>query len=314
VPSTAFMSEKKVVMLGVPINTGPTYSGSDTMVTTIREAGLEQVIRSNGWLLEDMGDMNLMELMAKYADPTKDDEKIANSYAIGRALEKLYDSAYQASRRGAFVLTVGGDQAISSATISGIMKARRDMCVIFVSAFGACNTPDTSPSGEYHGMTAAHVLGWFRRPVKGFEWMKSYVPEHRCAFIGLRDIDIEEATSMRESGLRIYSMFEVDRYGIGTVMEMAIHSINPHNDRPIHVSLGLSAIHTPLSNDGGGLTFRESHFLFEYLSRSNLLGSVDMRLSNPYQGEDEDAREQSARYIAKLALGLVGSAIGKRIL
>jgi len=68
VPSSAFMSEKKVVMLGVPINTGPTYSGSDTMVTTIREAGLEQVIRSNGWALEDMGDMNLMELMAKYAD------------------------------------------------------------------------------------------------------------------------------------------------------------------------------------------------------------------------------------------------------
>ena len=288
--------DRKVVMFGAPINTGAEYTGSDTMLTTIREAGLEQTIRSNGWALEDMGDLNLMELLGHYGDPTKDEENIMNSYAIGRTLEKVCDTAYQASLRGAFVLTVGGDRSISSATISGIMKARRDLSVIFVSAYGDCNTPETSPSREYHGMTAAHVLGWFRnQQVKGFEWMKTYLPEHRCAFIGLRDIDAEEVVQMRESGLRIYSMFEVDHMGIGAVMEMAIHSINPHNNRPVHISLDLSGVNMPGMKDDdegfqdeGGLTIREAHFILQYLSRTGLLGSMDIIQMSPEGNHHQD--------------------------
>eukprot|EP00760_Papus_ankaliazontas_P021170 PhM_4_TR18652/c0_g1_i1/m.75745/K01476/E3.5.3.1, rocF, arg; arginase len=274
----AFLSTtRNVVMFGAPISTGAGYEGLECVVKKMRDKGLEDVIRSNGWHLEDLGDLP-MHLTQFRMKGVEDHPKIPNSYAIGRALEQVYDCAYQAARRGAFVLAVGGDRSMSSATVSGILKSRRDMCVIFVGAYADSNTPETTVSGEYRGMTAAHVLGWFQSRVKGFEWLKNFVLEHRCAFIGLRNVDVEEATKMRESGVRIYSMYEVDRYGIGPVMDMAMQAINPHNDRPVHLSFALNALDGSVmpTTGEGGLTYREAHFICETLSRTNLLDSMDI--------------------------------------
>eukprot|EP00760_Papus_ankaliazontas_P034210 PhM_4_TR7044/c0_g2_i1/m.97581/K01476/E3.5.3.1, rocF, arg; arginase len=308
-------SERQVVMFGAPLNTGVKYCGHKQLIASLRSCGLERVILSNGWALEDMGDLPLDQVFkaAQQSDAAKlnQEPKIIDAYAVGKALERVYDAAHEASRRGAFVLTVGGDRSISSATISGVLKSRRNLSVVYVSAFADCNTPETTITREYHGMTAAHILGWMRREIKGFEWMKHFIPENRVAFISLRDVDVEEAIKMRESGVRIFSMYEIDRYGIGAVMDMAIHSINPHNDRPIHLSLDLSACDptvVPGAQQEGGLTLRETFYLCETLARTNALGSMDI-VQVCRAGVDLDPQRA-----ASVALNLISSAIGRRIL
>lgn len=327
-----FMSgKKKVVMFGAPISEGQGMTGVDQMAEHMRKGGLQKVIRAEGWELEDMGDLPLkevIEMCQRSGEPQKHPEpKIHMCFEIGRALEKVYDGAYQAARRGAFVLNVGGDHSVATASIAGVMKARKDLCVIWVDAHGDCNTPETSPSGNYHGMPAAHVLGWFRRQVPGFDWLKTYLPEHRFCFIGLRDIDDTEAVLMRNSGIHIFSMKDVDRYGIGRVVDMALRAVNPHNDRPIHLSLDIDAL-DPIFAPGtgtkskGGLTYREARYLCEELARTNLLGSMDIvevntDLDKPVaerlHGDDPNL-ESSDMMTVQLANELVAYAIGKKLL
>jgi arginase len=326
-----FMSEsKKVVMFGAPVSEGQGLSGVDKMAECMRHGGLQKVIQQEGWTLEDMGDLPLKEVIAQVqrsGEAAKHKEpKIHNCYEIGKALERIYDACYQAARRGAFVLCVGGDHSVASASIAGVMKVRKELCVVWVDAHGDCNTPESSPSGNYHGMPAAHVLGWFRRQVVGFDWMKQYVPEHRFCFIALRDIDPSEAQLMRNSGIKIFSMHDVDKYGIGNVMDMAMAAINPHNDRPIHLSFDIDGI-DPLYAPGtgtkakGGLTYREGRYICEYLARTNLLGSMDIvevntELDQPVTEHlhGDDPTIQTEFLTVQLAIELVASAIGKKLL
>lgn len=327
-----FLSDaKKVVLFGAPISEGQGLTGVDSMAECMRQGGLSHVIQQQGWTLEDMKDLPLKEIMEqtrRSGDAAKHKyDKIHHCYEVGKALERVYDATYQAARRGAFVLTVGGDHSVAAGSIAGVMKARKDLCVIWVDAHGDCNTPDTSPSGNYHGMPAAHVLDWFRG-VPGFEWMKKdlHMPEHRFCFIGLRDIDQQEAVLMRNSGIKIFSMHDVDKYGIGAVMDMAMNAINPHGDRPIHLSFDIDAI-DPIFAPGtgtkakGGLTYREARYLCEYLSRTNMLGSMDIVEVNPdldkpveekLHGDDPDAAAETMT--VQLAVELVASAVGKKFL
>jgi arginase len=326
-----FLADKKrVVMFGAPISEGQGLSGVDQMAEHMRQGGLQKVILQEGWELEDMGDLPLKEIIsmcqrsgeaAKHPEP-----KVHQCYELGKALEKVYDGAYQAARRGAFVLTVGGDHSVAAGSIAGVMKARKDLCVVWVDAHGDCNTPESSPSGNYHGMPAAHVLGWFRRQVPGFDWLKTYVPEHRFCFIGLRDIDPSEALLMRNSGVVIYCMHDIDRFGIGRVMEMALRQINPHNDRPIHLSLDIDGLDPTVApgtgtRAKGGLTFREARYLCETLAGTNLLGSMDIvevnvDLDQPVterlHGDDPNVTSETVT--VQLANELVAYAIGKKLL
>eukprot|EP00760_Papus_ankaliazontas_P028343 PhM_4_TR3649/c0_g1_i1/m.80347/K01476/E3.5.3.1, rocF, arg; arginase len=326
-----FLSAKKrVVMFGAPVSEGQGLSGVDRMPQAMRDGGLNTVIEAAGWELEDMGDLPLKEVMAQVKSSGEADRhpepKVHDCYVVGRALERVYDAAYQSARRGAFVLTVGGDHSVAAGSIAGVLKARKELCVVWVDAHGDCNTPETSPSGNYHGMPAAHVLGWFKRQLPGFEWLKQHVPEHRFCFIALRDIDPAEATMMRSSGIQVYSMHDVDKYGIGKVMEMALSRINPHNDRPIHLSLDIDAV-DPMFAPGtgtkakGGLTYREVRYLCEALAKTNLLGSMDIVEVNPdldrsvderLHGDDENVT--SNMMTVQLANELVSFAVGKKVI
>jgi len=329
--TSGFLSTaKKVVLFGAPISEGQGLSGVDKMADFMRKGGLQKVIMNEGWTLEDMGDLPLKEVIAQVQRSgeaaSHKEPKIHMCYEVGKALEKIYDASYQAARRGAFVLNVGGDHSVASASIAGIMKVRKELCVVWVDAHGDCNTPETSPSGNYHGMPAAHILGWFRRQVVGFDWMKQYVPEHRFCFIGLRDIDPGEAQLMRNSGIKIFSMHDVDKYGIGQVMDMCMASINPHNDRPIHLSFDIDGIDPQYcpgtgTKARGGLTYREGRYICEFLARTNLLGSMDIvevntDLDQPVaEGLHGDNPLITTEFLTvQCAIELVASAIGKKLL
>lgn len=250
---------------------------------------------------------------------------VTNCAAIGQACGAVHKEVYEAANRGDFALTVGGDHSIASATIGGLVKAYPNLCVIWVDAHADANTPDTSPSLHYHGMPAAHVMGWFNKPLKGFEWLKSVLPEARLAYIGLRDVDPEESRMLCESGCHIYTMQDVDRYGISKVVSMARSKVDPYDNRPIHLTLDIDGL-DPIAAPGtgtlarGGLSYREAHFICEELASTNRLVGCDLVEVNPLvdilpveqmHGDDPDLGPCSCTVslCCELALSVLGRTI-----
>ena len=275
---------------------------------------------------------------------------VVNAELIGDGLRLVHDAVHAAVLREGpqkpFVLTVGGDHSIASASISALQAQHPNLGVIWVDAHADANTPRSSPSGHYHGMPAAHLLGWFEKPgemgegskavsLPGFDWFPSgCLSESRLAYIGLRDVDPEEARLLRRSGVRIFTMRDVDKHGIAKVIEMAIEAVGPSMDNPLHLSLDVDAIdphYAPGTGTAarGGLTYREIHYICEECALTKRLVSMDVvevnpgldpppeKSANPLEeagamhGDHPSIRRASPT--VRLAVELVLSALGKQI-
>ena len=141
---------------------------------------------------------------------------------IGETCKQLHDKVKEFSQRNSFSVVMGGDHGIATGTISGLLETYEDLKVIWVDAHGDCNLPEISPSGNYHGMPVAHLLGWFTKEVKGFEWFTPKLKPENIVFIGLRDIDEEEADLLNSNNIKYFSVHHIDKYGIGGIMEQAV--------------------------------------------------------------------------------------------
>jgi arginase len=248
-----------------------------------------------------------------------------NIELTGRAMGLVHNAVRDASARGDFALTIGGDHSIASATIGGLLETYPNLAVIWVDAHADANTPSTSPSLHYHGMPAAHVMGWFSKPLPGFEWLKSKLPENRLAYIGLRDVDMEEGKALQTSGVHIFTMHDVDRHGISQVIAMAMSKIDPYNNRPVHLTFDIDGI-DPAAAPGtgtlarGGLNYRESHFICEELASSNRLVGLDLVEVNPLvdalpeKMHGDDPTMGPASCTVQLCCELALSALGKTII
>lgn len=256
-------------------------------------------------------------------------DHVVNAHLVGPAIELIYKRACDILSQRQFLLTIGGDHSIATGTITAVAEHYgEDLAVIWVDAHGDANTPEISPSLHYHGMPAAHVLGWFARHPKGFEWMPRMksVDARNMAYIGLRDIDREEGELMRKSDLHIYTMREVDKWGIGRVIEMALDKVDPNRKRPIHLSLDVDAIDPQFApgtgtTARGGLTYREIHYICEELALTRRLVSMDLVEINPGlepkpQGRmhGDDPRLVQTTPTVQLGAELVLSALGKTIM
>jgi len=252
-------------------------------------------------------------------------DNVTNAEIIGAACGLVYERVLAAATKGNFALTVGGDHSIASGTIGALVEAYPNLAVIWVDAHADANTPETSPSLHYHGMPAAHVLGWFKKPLPGFEWLRKHLPESRLAYIGLRDIDPDEGRMLQESGAHVYTMHDVDRHGIAQVMSMALSRVDPHKNRPMHLTLDIDGM-DPAAAPGtgtlarGGLSYRETHFICEEMASTNRLVGCDIVEVNPLvdqlpetmHGDDPDMGPASCT--VQLACELALSALGKTIL
>jgi arginase len=224
-----------------------------------------------------------------------------------------------------FVLTIGGDHSIGSATILAMLSSHPNLGVIWVDAHGDCNTPESSESKNYHGMPAAHAMGWFKKMTPGFEWMKGlcHLPEHRLVYIGLRDLDVKERELLRNSKVHIFTMRDVDRLGISGVMTSALQYLS---SGPIHLSFDIDAIDPSVAPGTGtlargGLSYRESHFICDSLGQTGRLVSMDMAEVNPkldsatnqhLHGDDPSIKTDLPT--VRLAIELITLALGKTIL
>jgi arginase len=235
--------------------------------------------------------------------------------AVSAVTEALSKQVYDHAKEGRFVLTLGGDHSIAIGTISGTAKAirertGREMAVIWVDAHADINTPETSDSGNIHGMPVAFLTGLASdKPDAPFGWIKD---EHRVSvkklvYIGLRDVDRGEKKILRENGIKAFSMHDIDRHGIGKVMDMALGWIG--SDTPIHLSFDIDALDPRFAPSTGtavrgGLTLREGDFIAECVHETGSLVALDLVEVNPSL-EEEGAAEtvRSGVSIVRCALG-----------
>lgn len=239
--------------------------------------------------------------------------------AVSAVTQALSTQVYDHAKEGRLVLTLGGDHSIAIGTISGTAKAikerlGRDMAVIWVDAHADINTPETSDSGNIHGMPVAFLTGLASdKPDAPFGWLKD---EHRISpkklvYIGLRDVDRGEKKILREHGIKAFSMHDIDRHGIGKVMDMALGWIG--SDTPIHLSFDIDALDPRFAPSTGtavrgGLTLREGDFIAECVHETGSLVALDLVEVNP------SLQEEGAAETVRSGVSIVRCALGDTLL
>lgn len=328
----------RVAIVGAPLALGQTKPGVGLAPETLRRAGLAETISQLGFSVTDAGDVELPKAKERQAEIVVPDHneqlfgrniyqegdttlttitaavtRVKHAEEVGESCRLIAEKVAECARSGDFVLTLGGDHSIAMGTIPGILDARPETSLIWVDAHGDFNTPETSPSGNLHGMPLAMLLGYTGN-LPGFEWLNPQVlkrlPPNRVALVGIRSLDAGERKLIKEAGIHVYTMSDIDRYGIGTVMERAIADIGSDNNRTFHVSFDIDSL-DPSEAPGtgtlvkGGLTYREAHAILEMLAATGRLTSMDLAEVNP-------ELDQNGQTTA-LGVELVSSALGKAI-
>jgi len=302
-PGTA----KRVRVLGVPLDLGASKQGASGGPAAIRLAGLASALENLNYTVQDHGDVDVPPA------PAKSPKNLRNASAILKVCKELERGAYDAARSGAFPLTIGGDHSLAMGSVSGVARAWREkeqpIGLIWVDAHADINTPQTSPSGNLHGMPLAHILGLGHKDFAKLGGFSPKVrPENTC-LIGVRDVDKEEAVILRKSGIRVFSMTEVDTYGMAAVAQQAIAAAS-EGTAGFHLSFDVDVVDPAMAPGTGtlkrgGLTYREAQLLMELTAASKKLIGLDLVEVNPL--------EDVQNWTAVLGVELIASALGKRI-
>mmetsp|Transcript_2915 Transcript_2915/g.6802 ORF Transcript_2915/g.6802 Transcript_2915/m.6802 type:complete len:368 (+) Transcript_2915:61-1164(+) len=316
VPFPNFLKTPKTcAVIGAPMVHGQSKDGTDEGPQMLRAAGLHKELKDLNWAVNDVGDLKFAP--PKPDDPAMDEKErgaMRFGYAVGNGCKQVSELVHKHASEGEFVLTLGGDHSIGAGTVSGVLKARPNTGVVWVDAHADINTPTMSESGNIHGMPVAFLMKLIKpSKVPGWEWMDQTPTLHpqQLVYIGLRDVDEAERFILKELGITCYTMFHVDKYGIGGVMERTLEQLH---GRPLHCSYdidGVDPVHAPSTGTTvrGGLTFREAHYLVESISETGRLGSLDMVEVNPELGSKVENMQT-----VEMGLALIDSAMGSRIL
>ena len=298
-------AREQVAIIGAALDLGAGRRGVDMGPSAIRYAGLNDRLHGLGYDVLDWSDVQTAVLEAT----EETDETARYLPEIKAACGRVAQLVGMALGQGALPLVLGGDHSVALGTLGGLAKARGAGGVLWIDAHGDMNTPETSPSGNVHGMPLAAALGLANGRFESDAWALPAVLPSRVALVGLRSIDVRERDRIRELGIKAYTMSDIDRIGI----ERAIRESLAHIAGPgfVHVSLDMDALDpevapgvgTPVR---GGLSYREAHLALELVSESGLAGSLEVVEVNPILD-----RENAT---AALAVELVASALGKTIL
>jgi arginase len=284
--------------------------GVDMGPSAIRIAGLEPRLRELGYRVIDEGDLGIGNMEALRVG------KLRARYLteITRANRILAAKVETVLRRRHFPLVLGGDHSIAVGTVSGIAAYGRPLGrkvgLLWVDAHSDINTPKTSPSGNIHGMPLAALLGLGPAELGTIGGRFRKVEPGHVALVGIRSVDEGERTHLRNLGVHVYTMVDIDRHGIHQVMGEALANVTEGTDL-MHVSFDLDSVDPSLAPGvgtpvKGGLDYREAQFIMEFLHDSGAMTSLELVEVNPIL----DDRNRSAEF----AVELIESAFGKRIL
>jgi arginase len=298
-------SLRRVAIIGAALDLGAGRRGVDMGPSAIRYADLDDRLRELGIECEDWGNVE-----TAVAEATATGSPQARFLAqIKETCERIARAVARAVEEGRTPIVLGGDHSIALGTLGGLASVYGAGGVIWLDAHGDLNTPATSPSGNVHGMPLAAALG---RDVESFgseAWpLPAVLPEH-VVLLGVRSLDEGERSFVRESGLGVYTMSELDRRGIEPVMREALKRVK--GAAFVHVSLDMDVV-DPEMTPGvgtpvrGGLSYREAHLALELVAESELMTSLEIVEVNPILDRGNET--------ATLAVELAASAFGARIL
>jgi arginase len=298
-------SKQPVAVIGAALDLGSGRRGVDMGPSAVRYAGLAQRLREVGLSCEDWGNVP-----ADVAEATEMGEESARYLLpVKRTCERVAALVRRAAEEGFVPLLLGGDHSIALGSVGGLASAFGSGGVIWIDAHGDLNTPETSPSGNVHGMVLAAVLGLAPETFASDAWPLPAVDPARVAIIGVRALDPGEKERIRELGIKVFTMSDVDKLTIERAMREALaHVAGPGF---VHVSLDMDAVDpevapgvgTPVR---GGLSYREAHLALELVAESGLARSLEVVEVNPIVDRENET--------ARLAVELVASALGARIL
>lgn len=292
-----------VSIIGVPLDLGAGTRGVNLGPDAIRYAGLVERLENIGYNVEDRGDITVDRRSAV----TVPNSNLNYLNEIVRVNTMLCNEVSQVISEGKFPLVIGGDHSIAIGTISGVLQHRKNLGVIWFDAHGDINTPETSPSGNIHGMPVAALLGMGDKELTRIGGEDTFLKKENIVYIGSRDLDAGERIAMKEQGITVFTMYEIDDMGIKKVMQEAIRIAGEGTDG-IHVSFDLDVLDPTIAPGTGtkvpgGMSYRESHYALELLAKSEKLVSAEFVEVNPLL--------DNANMTGKAAAALAGSLFGE---
>lgn len=300
------MKKKNISLIGVPMDLGQMRRGVDMGPSAIRYAGAVERLEQLGHKVDDLGDIRIDQPERVHTADTN----LRNLDAVVKGSTELANKVKSVKDEGDFPLILGGDHSIAIGSLAGISQKYENLGVIWYDAHGDLNTGDTSPSGNIHGMPLAVSLG-IGHPdlVNILDYTPKVKPEN-IVIIGARSLDEGERELIKDRGIQVYTMHEVDRMGMTKVMEQAIDYLKEKTDG-VHLSLDLDGL-DPTDAPGvgtpviGGISYRESHLAMEMLAESDILTSAEFVEVNPILDEKNKT--------ATVAVALMGSLFGEKLL
>jgi len=304
-------SQKRVRIIGVPTDLGASRRGVDMGPSALRVANIGARLRALGYDVEDAGNV---PVAVRESVLKPQDHSIKYLPEIVATDKILKEKAYTALKENRVPIVLGGDHSLAIGSIAGVTKyyaeQGKKVGVIWLDAHGDINTPETSQSGNIHGMPLAHCLGIGHKDLLAVGEQVPMVETSKTVLIGIRDLDPGEQNAIKKLGIKAFTMRDVDEMGMRNVIQEAIR-IASDGTAGFHLSFDVDCM-DPSEAPGvgtavrGGLTYREGHLAMEILHDSGKILSMDITEVNPVL----DTSNQTA----DLAVGMALSAFGKRIL
>lgn len=305
------MKKAAIAIIGAPLDLGAGRRGVDMGPSAVRVAGLGRRLTALGYDVSDLG--NVPVAQAESVDDAGPDEA-KYLLQIAAACERLGELAGQALLDGKMPLVLGGDHSIAVGTVAGVSRffgeSNRKIGLLWIDAHADMNTPESSPSGNVHGMPLACCIGVGPDELTRMFGFSPKVDPANVALVGIRDVDQIERGTLRDTGVRAFTMREIDERGMRAAIGEAI-GIATRGTAGFHLSLDMDFIDpqyapgvgTPVR---GGATYREAHLAMEVICDSGKMVSMEVVEVNPVIDE--------ANRTADLAVELILSAMGKKIL
>lgn len=299
--------QKTVALIGVPLEEGSGRGGCAMGPAAYRIAGIATALRDLGFHVEDRGDLRPAPAL-----DLPEMERAKHLAIVGAFTRAIEAETYTAATSGAVPILLGGDHSLSMGSVSGMARYAtelgRPLYVLWLDAHSDFNAPETSPSGNIHGMPVAFFCGKAEfAPILSPD--RPFVDPKRVYQIGIRSVDEEERRLIRENAVNVFDMRAVDEEGMGSIVKRILADVRAAGGL-LHVSLDVDFLDPDVAPGvgttvPGGATFREAHLIMELLHDSELVSSLDLVELNPFL----DDRGRSARVMVELAASLFGRRI-----
>lgn len=282
---------RKIKVLGIPFDFGQPHSGVRKSANYLRGKGLIKLL-GNFTTVEDKGDLIFPLKFQENGSP-----QIKHEISSSSGNEKISNAIFEMDLEESFLLNVGGDHGLGLGSIHGILAHRPDTVVIWADAHGDINTPETSPSGNFHGMPLTFLLGLASN--ENFSWIRRKLLSEKLIFFGPRDLDEGEKALIEKHSIQYFSSDEINRVGTQEILSMALHRADPLGQCPIHLSFDVDVFdQKDISSTGtkvpAGPHLEELFLLGGLLADTGRLRSMDIVEFNPEIGTPEEVESSSA--------------------